>query len=80
MLILNAKRNGYSPAQCGKSMTVGELLAYLEDCNPEDQIFLSHDRGYTYGSISERDFEECEELDEDEDLEESEDQGMGGLT
>jgi hypothetical protein len=76
MLLLNAKRNGYSPEQCGKTMTVGDLINYLEDCNPEDQIFLSHDRGYTYGSITTWDFEESEEAV----LNEAGDFGMGGLT
>jgi len=71
MLIINAKRNGYSPDQCGNTMTVGELINYLEDFDPDEKIYLSHDRGYTYGSITYGDFEEPEEMvdepDEDED-------------
>jgi hypothetical protein len=71
MLIINAKRNGYAPDQCGNTMTVGELMCYLEDCNPEDKIYLSHDRGYTYGSITVGDFDEQEVADEDFDEDES---------
>ena len=77
MLIINAKRNGYAPDQCGKTMTVGEIMRYLEDFDPDEEIYLSHDRGYTYGSITQWDFEEREELDEEYD--ETENQGMGGI-
>jgi hypothetical protein len=80
MLIINAKRNGYSPEQCGKTMTVGELIRELECFDSEAPIYLSHDNGYTYGSITVHDMEEREEETEDEDFDESEDQGMGGLT
>lgn len=66
-LIINANRNGYSPDQCGQTMTVAELIAYLEQFDEEAQVFLSHDNGYTYGSITERDFiDECEDEEEDE--------------
>ncbi|MDR0530887.1 MAG: hypothetical protein LBG83_02335 [Oscillospiraceae bacterium] len=57
-------------------MTVGELMRYLEDCEPEDEIYLSHDNGYTYGSIATLDFEECEEEDLEETEEEDEELGM----
>jgi hypothetical protein len=56
MLIINAKRNGYAPDQCGKTMTVGELMDYLEGLDPDGKIYLSHDKGYTYGSISQYDW------------------------
>jgi hypothetical protein len=78
MLIINAKRNGYAPEQCGNTMTVGELMRYLEDFDQDDKIYLSHDNGYTYGSISEWDFEKNEELDDEPD--EDENQGMEGIT
>jgi len=74
VLIINAKRNGYAPDQCGKTMTVGELMGYLEDFDPDDKIYLSHDRGYTYGSITQWDFEDREDMDEEPD--EGEDQGI----
>jgi len=64
-LIINAKRNGYSPDQYGQSMTVLELMAYLEQFDEEAQVFLSHDNGYTYGSITEQDFPDDVDYDED---------------
>jgi hypothetical protein len=76
MLIINAKRNGYSPEQCGRTLTVGELIRELECFDPNEKIYLSHDNGYTYGSVTENDLDEREEETEDEDLDESEDQGM----
>jgi hypothetical protein len=75
-LIINAKRNGYAPDQCGDTLTVGELIRELECFEPDAKIFLSHDNGYTYGSITASDFDEQEIENEDEDLDESEDQGM----
>ena len=76
MLLINAKRNGYAPDQCGKTMTIGELVHYLEDFDPDEKIYLSHDNGYTYGSISQWDFEEREEMDEDYNNDCDEDQGI----
>ena len=74
MLIINAKRNGYSPDQCGSTLTVGELIRELECFDPDDKIYLSHDNGYTYGSITANDLNEQEDMDED--LDEDEDQDM----
>lgn len=42
ILFIEGRRNGYHPSQCGKTMTVGELIR-----------FLSNDNGYTYGNITE---------------------------
>lgn len=64
-LFINAVREGYSPEQCGETLTVGELMAYLEDFLDEDTpIYLKFDNGYTYGSISGRNIEEGEVEDE----------------
>ena len=64
-VIINARRNGYTTTQCGRTMTVGELIEFLEDFDEDAPIYLSHDRGYTYGSINEQDFEESESDDEE---------------
>ncbi len=64
-LIINANRNGYAPDQCGRTMTVAELIAYLEHFDDDRPVYLSHDSGYTYGNITERDFEDMDEDDED---------------
>lgn len=57
-LFINAKRNGYDPDQCGKTLTVGELKELLEGYDDDMPIYFKHDCGYTYGSISEADFED----------------------
>ncbi len=66
MLFITGNRNGYSPQQCGRTMTVGELIAYLEQFGEDTPVYLKNDRGYTYGSITERDFEDDEYDEEDE--------------
>lgn len=57
-LFIEGRRNGYSPEQCGHTMTVGELIAYLEEFDEAAPIYISNDKGYTYGSITENSFEE----------------------
>lgn len=56
-LYIEGKRSGYSPDQCGRTMNVGELIAFLQEFDEDASVFLRNDRGYTYGSITERDFE-----------------------
>ena len=46
-------RDGYTPSQCGYTMTVGELISYLEDFESDMPVYLSHDYGYTYGPVTE---------------------------
>lgn len=70
-ITLETKRNGYSPDQCGKTMTVQELIDCLSWFDPEAKVYFSNDNGYTYGNISEWDFNEKYE-EEDEDAEEYE--------
>lgn len=54
VILLDARREGYSVGQVGKTMTVGELISYLqENCDEDTPIYLSHDNGYTYGGITE---------------------------
>lgn len=64
-LFINANRNGYSPEQCGHTLTVGELINYLQELDEDTKIYVSNDNGYTYGSIGyddlfEQDDEEAE--------------------
>jgi hypothetical protein len=60
LVTLNANREAYSPAEiANKTMTVAELIDFLTyEFGPESEapVLLSHDGGYTYGSISESDF------------------------
>ena len=63
-LFIEGRREGYSPAQCKKTMTVGELIEYLQIFNEEDEVYLKNDNGYTYGSITRSSFIEEEEVEE----------------
>lgn len=65
-LYINGNRNGYSPEQCGRTMTVGELIEFLSEYDENRPVYLSNDNGYTYGSIGELDFFEKEEEPEEE--------------
>lgn len=66
-LFINAKRNGYTPEpdQVGRTMTVAELIAALEEFSPDAQVYLKHDGGYTFGSITPYDFEDGSDEDEE---------------
>lgn len=50
-IVFDAPREGYAIDQVRRPMTVADLIQILDDCNPEDLVILSHDRGYTYGSL-----------------------------
>lgn len=63
-LMIAAEREGYSTDQIRNTMTVGELIAYLEQFDEDEPVYLSHDRGYTYGGITEDRFDEIEEEEE----------------
>lgn len=63
-LYIEGRRNGYSPDQCGRTMTVGELIGFLSQFDEEAEVFLNNDNGYTFGSITERSFEDAYEEEE----------------
>lgn len=65
-LFINANRNGYTPEQTGRTMTVAELIAALEEFSPDAPVYLKHDGGYTYGSITPFDLEDGTDEEEDE--------------
>lgn len=62
VLYIDAKREGYGIDQIRRTMTVGELIDYLQQFDEDTQVYLRHDRGYTYGGISMNSFED-EDLD-----------------
>lgn len=64
-LYLEGRRNGYAPDQCGRTMTVGELISFLEQFDEDAEVFIKNDNGYTYGNIVEQSFEEDYEEDEE---------------
>lgn len=57
-LFIDGNRSGYSPDQCGKTVTVNEMIEILMQFKEwydagNLPIFLYNDNGYTYGEISE---------------------------
>ena len=60
-IYIEGRRDGYNPDQCGNTMTVGDLIAYLEQFEEDTEVYLRNDNGYTYGRITERSFTEDEE-------------------
>ena len=72
-VFIEGRRDGYSPEQCGRTMTVGELIAYLENFDEDAKIYLENDGGYTDGYITKGSFREVEDEDEDEDIDAEDD-------
>lgn len=66
-LFIEGKRNGYGPDQCGRTLTVGELIEILSEFDEDRPVFLRNDNGYTYGSIREEDINTAEDIDGEED-------------
>ena len=66
-LYLEGRRNGYAPDQCGRTMTVAELIEFLGQFDEDAEVFLRNDGGYTYGNIVESSFEEDYNEDEEGD-------------
>lgn len=68
IVFIEGRRDGYSPEQCGRTLTVQELIEVLEEMDPEAKVYLKNDNGYTYGSITHYSFEEEQyEVDGEED-------------
>lgn len=62
IITLEGRRSHYnSQLAANETMTVGELIEYLELFNEDDKVILSNDRGYTFGTINENSFDELEE-------------------
>lgn len=64
-LIFDTFREGYGIDQVKHTMTVGELIAFLEDYDEDMPVYLGFDKRYTYGGIKENSFELID-LDEEE--------------
>lgn len=57
-LTISTFREGYGIYQIRNTMTVGELISFLSDFDEDTPIYLSFDNGFTYGGITENNFEE----------------------
>ena len=71
VVMINTGRDGYTTEQCGKTMTVGELIEALSEFDEDTEVYLKNDNGYTYGRITSGRIEledvEYDPEDEDED-------------
>lgn len=57
-IIIKTSRTAYSTKQVERTLTLGELIAYLQDCGSDDTpVYLSFDDGYTFGGIRPDDIE-----------------------
>jgi hypothetical protein len=65
-IFINANNTGYSTGQVRGTMTIGELISCLEQFNEDVPVYLKFDNGYTYGGITEQDFEDDDGEDEEE--------------
>ena len=55
-LYIDGRRTGYEPGQCGRTMTVGELIDFLSEYPEDLKVYLRNDDGYTYGEINDDSF------------------------
>lgn len=69
VLYIEGRRNGYGPDQCGRTMTVSEMIDFLSQFDGDLPIYLNNDSGYTFGNIDEDSFSECKYNDPDTDYE-----------
>ena len=65
IVFLNTNRTGYTPEQCGRTLTVRELIDELEQYNDDTKVYFKNDNGYTYGKLYFDTIEEGEEEDAD---------------
>lgn len=52
IILLETRRDAYTPNECGATLTVGELIEILNDFDEETPVFFSNDNGYTFGAIT----------------------------
>ena len=54
-VIIEGRRDAYSPKQVGETMTVGELIARLKEFDEDTLVLIGNDRQsygyYTYGRV-----------------------------
>ena len=54
-IIIEGKRDVYSPKQVGETMTVGELIERLKEFDEDTLVFIGNDKQsygfYTYGRV-----------------------------
>lgn len=71
VLLLEARRDFDYLEDAYRTMTVGELIDYLRMENYNTPVYISNDRGFSYGVIKESRFYD-DEVEEEEEEEEEE--------
>mgnify|MGYP003314813145 CR=1 FL=1 len=66
VITFEAEREGYTRGQVSAPLTVGELKRFLDDYSDDTLIFLSHDRGYTFGTLRLEEVEESWRVEDDD--------------
>lgn len=61
MIFIKAPREGYSPYQVERTLTVGQLIDLLEGYDESEKVYLQHNGGYTYGGLTYASIIETEE-------------------
>lgn len=64
-LTLETHRTDYAPYAVGDTLTVRELISILKQYPKDIPIVFSNDNGYTYGHITEDDFNTMQVKDEE---------------
>jgi hypothetical protein len=64
-IFIEGRRNGYSPEQCGETMTVGEMIEFLQQFDEDAEVYLVNDKSSTYGNITEYSIFEDDEVEEE---------------
>lgn len=70
-LYIDGRRDAYDPKDIENTMTVGELIEFLQGIDEDAKVYISNDNGYTYGSVTLDSFDEYSEGEEDEEDEET---------
>ena len=70
-LIMNTIYSGYTPSHCYPTMTVGELIEFLSQYDPDTKIYTGHECRDAYGEIRKSHFEEYYEEDKVEEEDEN---------
>ena len=55
-VIIRSHRDGYSISQVESTMTIGQLMSYLERFPSDAKLYVSHDGGYMFSGVREDDF------------------------
>lgn len=66
VICIEGRRDGYTPTQLDRTMTVGELIEFLSGYDEDTPVILDNDNGYTYGAITNYSIEVKVWNDEDE--------------